>query len=93
MAVYLKRISLMMHIHTHLIFALLEGTSAHSYSRITVGALRPRFLLLAKQLFHAPHIDLVVLLSHGQRPYVGFAADLLLRNGLPVEAANSAFLA
>lgn len=55
--------------------------------------LGPHFLLLAEELLHGPHVNLVLLLPDRHSPYVGLAADLLLWYGLPVEAAYSPLLA
>lgn len=62
--------------------------------RVRRGRPRPRrrLLLLAEELLHGADVDLVLLLPHRQRPDVGLPAHLLLRDGLPEEAAHAALL-
>lgn len=80
-----------------LLGALLEGTrpgDAVRGRRVLRGRSRARrrLLLLPEELLHGADVNLVLLLPHRQRPDVGLPAHLLLRNGLPEEAAHSTLL-
>lgn len=83
---------------THLILAaLLEragpgDTSRGPSDRRGPTCARRCLLLLPEQLLHRADVDLVLLLPHRQRPDVGLPAHLLLRYGLPEEAAHPPLL-